>query len=232
MFIKSTDNIQIHFNVTGSGPVLVLLHGFGNDHSMWAQTGWIERLEHVFTVVAIDFRGCGKSDKPQDPAAYSLANHFADIDNVLETIHGNNPIIWGWSLGATVALHYAAKRKVAATIACGSYFGMIFSDDYIKRRLSEVQDPISIARLKAFNSWPMVFPGDIKSTFLIYTGTADGNVVTQLRKQRVDIVKADGELIIFDDLDHMGLVSDVKAVGPPIINFLRNAGNRKQVDSV
>jgi hypothetical protein len=35
MFINSSANCRIFYEITGSGPALVLLHGFGNDHTMW-----------------------------------------------------------------------------------------------------------------------------------------------------------------------------------------------------
>ena len=127
MFTKSNDNFSIYYDVVGSGPVILLLHGFGNDHTMWTETGWTVKLKREFTVVTMDFRGCGESDKPENTNAYSLEAHCLDIDKVLETVNGRTPIIWGWSLGATIAMHYAAKRHLKATIACGSYFAVSYT---------------------------------------------------------------------------------------------------------
>jgi alpha-beta hydrolase superfamily lysophospholipase len=220
MFIKSIDKTNIFYNVIGSGPNLILLHGFGNDQNMWLETGWVELLKKYFSVVLIDIRGCGNSDKPEEIAAYSIENHLLDIDGVLKEIRGNNPIIWGWSLGATIAMHYASKRNVKLSIVCGSYFGLIFSKEFTGKKLSTTNDPVKIARMKAFCQWPIVYPYQMKNPFFIYTGTDDGNVAVQLRTQQKDIETAKGKFKIFDGLDHYGLIKRIDIVKNDVINFI------------
>jgi pimeloyl-ACP methyl ester carboxylesterase len=223
MFLKSNDGVNIYYDIIGNGPAILLLHGFGDDHSIWNNAGWIEILKNEFTVIVIDIRGCGKSDKPETTESYSIDNHCFDIDQVLKIANDSNPIIWGWSLGATIAMHYTAKKSIKATIACGSYFGLIFSNEFITKALKNTNDQLHKARLNAFNKWPIVLPDQMKNDFLVYSGTNDGNVVIQLKKQREAIQKAKGKLIIFDGLDHAGLINEVNKIEPTVMEFMRNS---------
>jgi pimeloyl-ACP methyl ester carboxylesterase len=221
MFLQSHDNCRIYYDSTGSGPAIVLLHGFGDSHTSWEQAGWVDCLKKSYTVITMDFRGCGESDKPHDSNAYSIEHHCSDIDGVLAAVNARHPIIWGWSLGATVAMHYASGRPVRAMIACGSYFGMVFSDAFVEKQLRGMSDAADTARLKAFNKWPIVFPEEIKNPFFVYTGTNDGNVVIQLKKQRKAIEAARGTLMVFDGVDHFGLIRKSDGIEKAVMEFLR-----------
>jgi len=56
-FATSSDGIRIAYEVHGTGPVLLLLHGFSNDRSLWAKHGRIAHLQPAFTVITMDMRG-------------------------------------------------------------------------------------------------------------------------------------------------------------------------------
>jgi hypothetical protein len=73
----------------------------------------------------------------------------------------------------------------------------------------------------AFNKWPIILPKQMNSPFLVYTGTNDGNVVTQLRKQENDIGNAKGKLVIFDEIGHWGLTYNLDKVEYMVMEFLR-----------
>lgn len=60
----------------GSGPPVLLLHGFPQTHAMWHAVAPI--LARQFTVIAPDLRGYGQSSKPQGTAAYSFRIMAAD----------------------------------------------------------------------------------------------------------------------------------------------------------
>lgn len=75
---KVVDGTQISYVMGGSGPPLLLLHGFPQCKAMWARVAPL--LTSDYTVVCADLRGYGDSDKPQavDPATYSFRRMAAD----------------------------------------------------------------------------------------------------------------------------------------------------------
>lgn len=75
------DGVGIYYAVHGSGPPLLLTHGFGSTSAMWRDQ--IAPLSRHHKPVLWDTRGHGRSDYPRDPAAYSEAF----IDAVLPFLH-------------------------------------------------------------------------------------------------------------------------------------------------
>ncbi|MBM1814553.1 alpha/beta fold hydrolase [Pseudosulfitobacter pseudonitzschiae] len=67
---------RIHYTMAGSGPPLLLLHGFPQTHAMWH--GIAPTLAQHFTTVAADLRGYGASSKPQGSENYSFREMAAD----------------------------------------------------------------------------------------------------------------------------------------------------------
>ena len=65
------DGVKIYYEVHGSGPPLLLTHGYSSTSEMWQ--GQIEALSKHHKLVLWDMRGHGQSDYPDDPAAYSEA---------------------------------------------------------------------------------------------------------------------------------------------------------------
>lgn len=223
MNVASPDGAQISYDVVGSGPPVLLLHGFSHDRTIWTRTGWVERLQSQFTVVTLDFRGCGASDKPESPPAYSLEAHVADVEAVLSELGIERPIVWGWSFGATVALHLAKNTMATATAAAGTYFGTIFTSAYVAARLSEASSALESARWTGLESWPMVEPNEVRGPLLVYTGTRDGNVVRELQRQRSSIEAAGGHLHVLEGLNHIELLTATKPVAAVVGPFIRAA---------
>ena len=62
-FDLETSGATIHGVRGGSGPPLLLLHGYPQTHVMWHQVA--PRLAEHFTVVATDLRGYGDSSVPE-----------------------------------------------------------------------------------------------------------------------------------------------------------------------
>ena len=221
MYITSNDKTRIYYEVIGSGITIVLLHGLGADHSVWINSGWIAELEKEYKLVLIDLRGCGKSDKPQNKDSYSIENHCYDIDCVLKEINETDPFIWGWSLGATIAMQYSTQKQIKGTIACGSYFGLIFTKELIQNAINNTNDKVMISRFLAFSEWPIINPENMKNKYLIYTGSRDGNVVNKLMEQKNQIEASNGILVVFNNVDHIGLLNKVDLIKGNIIRFIK-----------
>ncbi len=69
----------MHAVIGGNGPALVLIHGF--PQTWWAWRHMMPQLASRHTVVAVDLRGAGHSDKPQ--GGYDKASLAADVHGVM-----------------------------------------------------------------------------------------------------------------------------------------------------
>jgi alpha-beta hydrolase superfamily lysophospholipase len=68
----SHDGTPIAFEAEGSGPPLVLLHGFAGEGRDWHEKGYVSRLTALGRrVITLDARGHGKSGKPHHASDYA-----------------------------------------------------------------------------------------------------------------------------------------------------------------
>jgi predicted alpha/beta-fold hydrolase len=220
MYIRSSDGFQLYYDSIGSGPNILLLHGFGNDHKIWYATSWVDILTPHFNVITMDIRGCGESVKSANSDIYSLEQHCKDIDLLFAKFPHTENYLWGWSLGATISLYYSKTRKIQKTICAGSYFGKIFTMEFVNNSMKTTESPITKARLTALLNWPYTEPRDITNPLFIYSGTMDGNVAKQLEKQKGEIMKSGGRVSIYQDLDHFNLLNKIDIIKPQIFDFL------------
>jgi pimeloyl-ACP methyl ester carboxylesterase len=110
------DGVEIHYEVFGSGPALLLTHGFSLTSEMWH--GQIDALSKHHRLVLWDMRGHGRSDYPGDPAAYSEASTIADMAALLDEVGARSAIVGGLSLGGymSLAFYRAHPERVAALL--------------------------------------------------------------------------------------------------------------------
>ena len=91
----------------GDGPPYLLVHGLSSNARLW--TGVATRLAALgHRVVAVDQRGHGRSDKPDD--GYDLATAVDDLVVVIERLALARPVVAGQSWGGNVALELAWRR--------------------------------------------------------------------------------------------------------------------------
>ncbi|MFQ5880760.1 MAG: alpha/beta fold hydrolase [Dehalococcoidia bacterium] len=90
----------------GHGQLMVLLHGLASTCRIWNAVA--PHLATRFWIVALDQRGHGESDKPED--GYDFDTIAADLHAFVEALGLERPVLVGHSWGGNVALHYAALR--------------------------------------------------------------------------------------------------------------------------
>jgi pimeloyl-ACP methyl ester carboxylesterase len=110
------DGVKIYYEVHGSGPPLILTHGYSSTSAMW--NGQIEALSKQHQLILWDMRGHGQSDYPADPAAYSEALTVADIAALLDEVGADRAIVGGLSLGGymSLAFYRAHPERVSALL--------------------------------------------------------------------------------------------------------------------
>lgn len=100
-----TEGATLHVRVGGTGPAVVLIHGFGDTGDMWAPLA--AALAQDRTVVVPDLRGMGLSSKPE--SGYEKRNQAGDIRAVLTKLNIDQADIVGHDIGTMVAYAYAAR---------------------------------------------------------------------------------------------------------------------------
>src|ERR1700704_3719642 len=96
------DGVKIYYEVYGSGPPLLLTHGYSSTSQMWKQQ--VEPLSKNYRLVLWDMGGHGQSDYPADAAAYSEALTIADMAALLDEAGVKDAIVGGLSLGGYISL--------------------------------------------------------------------------------------------------------------------------------
>lgn len=99
------NGIDIHYEISGSGPWLTLSHSLCCDASMWAPQ--MAELERRFTVLRFDTRGHGGSDAPV--GAYTFEQMTDDVLGLLDALQIERTHYCGLSMGGMIGQHLTLK---------------------------------------------------------------------------------------------------------------------------
>ncbi len=99
------NGVKIHYASLGSGPLVVMIHGFPDFWYSWRHQ--MEALAPHFQVVAVDQRGYNQSDQPEGVAAYAMPNLVADVVAVIKKLGRERATIVGHDWGGAVAWQFA-----------------------------------------------------------------------------------------------------------------------------
>jgi pimeloyl-ACP methyl ester carboxylesterase len=100
------DGAKINWKSTGSGPSLVLVHGWTGDSSTW--DAQVPILAKTFRVITLDLPGHGKSDQPAD-GKFSMDLFARAIEAVRAETKVYKLVLAGHSMGTPVVIQYARK---------------------------------------------------------------------------------------------------------------------------
>jgi pimeloyl-ACP methyl ester carboxylesterase len=115
------DGVKLYWEQFGGGqPTILLLPTWSIAHSRhWKFQ--VPYLARHYRVITFDGRGCGRSDRPADPAAYSYLDFAADALAVLDATETDRAVLAGLSMGAVWALQVATEEpgRVPGVICLG-----------------------------------------------------------------------------------------------------------------
>jgi pimeloyl-ACP methyl ester carboxylesterase len=107
-FVK-TNGINMHYLEAGEGPLVLLLHGFPELGFSWRHQ--ISALANAgYRVVAPDQRGYGKTDRPENPAEFTLCHLVGDIVGLIHALGEEHAAVIGHDWGASVTWTSALLR--------------------------------------------------------------------------------------------------------------------------
>ena len=96
------NGLRFHVRDEGSGPAVILLHGFPDTGDLWRNQA-PALVGAGFRVIAPDMRGRGRSDKPPAVADYGLRNMVGDVTGILDALGVEKAHVVGHDWGAAVA---------------------------------------------------------------------------------------------------------------------------------
>lgn len=106
------DGLKVRMEVTGQGAPLILMHGWGCDHTTVRSIAATAAATHK--VYNIDFPGFGGSQEP--PEVWGVELYTRLIEKLVEQEGLKNPVLIGHSFGGRVSILYASRNPVDKVI--------------------------------------------------------------------------------------------------------------------
>ncbi|GAC1469825.1 MAG: alpha/beta hydrolase [Chloroflexota bacterium] len=108
----TVNGVRLHFVEAGSGPLVILLHGFPEFWYAWRHQ--IPALaQNGFRVVALDMRGYNLSDKPRGVRAYAADLLAGDVAGIIAACGSERASVVGHDWGGLVAWQFAMRHPQA-----------------------------------------------------------------------------------------------------------------------
>lgn len=104
----TANSIKIHYVTQGSGPLMLMLHGFPEFWYSWRHQ--IPEFAQDYKVVALDLRGYNESDKPEDKSAYVISEFIKDIEGVIKELGYEKCVLVAHDWGGAIAWSFAYAR--------------------------------------------------------------------------------------------------------------------------
>ena len=125
------DGVKLHYEISGHGPdTIVFVPAWSIVHSRLYKAQ-VPYFSERFRCVTYDGRGNGKSDRPEEVAAYSLDNYAADVLAVMDATGADKAILVGASFGGLlaciVAAYHPERVKAAVLVGTGARIGPNYS---------------------------------------------------------------------------------------------------------
>lgn len=198
----SVNGGDLFYDDRGAGPVIVLLHAGGRDHTMWdaqAQT-----FTRGFRVIRYDLRGHGRSTARLGP--FDLVD---DLRRVLDHLGVEHARLVGVSMGSGVALDAAFKMpervdRIALVSFSGSPPGVPVPPGSVDPRTPEGR-----ARL-----------AELSLPVLVVVGERDAQTTHALADVLATGVQ-DGEKVVIDDAGHLPSLDQSADFDRQVLRFLR-----------
>jgi pimeloyl-ACP methyl ester carboxylesterase len=107
------DDTRLYYDERGSGPPILLINGTGGNTDTLAPIS--QRLAASYRVISYDRRGFARSEAPLPTKKDYLRRHADDAAALLQELGAPRAIVFGWSMGAVVALALATRHPDAVS---------------------------------------------------------------------------------------------------------------------
>jgi pimeloyl-ACP methyl ester carboxylesterase len=248
-FVTSVDGARIAYDVTGSGPALMLLAGSNQTRQVWHAAGYVARWQASWQAITVDVRGSGESEFLTGVDDFTVDKFCADLSAVADACDARQLAVLGYSFGGGIAPYLAARdpRVTALAILGTPLFGPSvdeesgrFVDQFLQKygamtdayhagTLSQEEQaaavqrriPMWVARFKALRAWPRINRADVRCPTLLVVGTRNEQVYRRISGDPELSAAANVQVEIIDGLDHEQEFSNVERVYPLINAFFQ-----------
>jgi pimeloyl-ACP methyl ester carboxylesterase len=119
----SNNGLRIHYTLDGTGPPLVLHHGFTGSSRDWESFGYTDVLREHYQLIMLDVRGHGRSDKPHAPTSYGFEHGVNDVVAELDELGNDQAHYYGYSYGGMMgwAIGKFAPERFASIAIGGAH---------------------------------------------------------------------------------------------------------------
>lgn len=100
-----SNGVKIHYVTAGSGPLIVMIHGFPDFWYTWRHQ--MDALSGDYQVAAMDLRGYNLSDKPAGEENYDMRLLLGDVAAVIRSLGREKAIVVGHDWGGAIAWQFA-----------------------------------------------------------------------------------------------------------------------------
>lgn len=216
--LAEVNGISIFYTKTGSGEPFILLHGNGEDHTLF--DGLAEKLAAKYTVYALDSRGHGQSGKVENLSYSDMAE---DVAAFITELGIEKPILLGFSDGAIIGLMLASKYPdmLSALISCGANTR---PEQLVKWTLLIIKLGYFVTRdpkLKMMLTEPDISPDDlskIEVSTLVIAGSRD--IIPERYAREISENINYSQCLILPGENHISYIKDSQRVYNAIAPFL------------
>lgn len=132
-------DIDMYYEVEGSGPALLMIMGTAASHDTWASQ--VAAYRDRYTVITYDARGTGRSTHTSDRTAYSMRSLAEDAAALVRSL-GCGPVhVSGLSLGSATAQELTINHPdIVRTLQLHCTWG--YSDTWFRRMIDTMEVPV------------------------------------------------------------------------------------------
>lgn len=105
----TSHGVEIHYEVEGTGPAVLLHTGAGGDSRIWREAGYVRGLTG-FTTILLDQRGRGRSGRPSGIDDHRMELFVDDVAAVLDALGIDSIAFWGYSNGMLVGVGFGGAH--------------------------------------------------------------------------------------------------------------------------
>jgi pimeloyl-ACP methyl ester carboxylesterase len=113
--LVADDGVRLSYHDIGSGPPLVLVHGWMMSGRVWHKQ--VEAFRSSHRVIVPDLRGCGSSEARE--GTHNIPRFAADLHALLEATGVRRATLVGWSMGGGICMEYLARHGTERVGAVG-----------------------------------------------------------------------------------------------------------------